>query len=126
MESLPEYIYNDMILEMARVGYLNTKLEIYVNTNDPGNIPHFHIRDVSTRGQKFHTCIEIKTNKYFHHTGKEDVLSTKEKKALYNFLNSKDKYGESNWKVLIKEWNRNNSDMEIDINLKTPDYTTIP
>lgn len=125
MKSLSEYIYDDMILEMARVGYLNTKLEIYVHTNDPGNIPHFHIRDVKTRGNEFHTCVEIKTNRYFHHTGKEGVLNGKERKALYDFLNSNDKYGESNWKVLIKEWNRNNSDMEISIDLKLPDYRTI-
>lgn len=125
MKTLSEFIKESMVLEMARVGYLDSELEIYVHTNDPGNIPHFHVRDVETRGSKFHTCIEIKTNKYFHHTGKEDVLNSHQRKELHKFLKSKDKYGEENWIVLIKEWNRNNSDMEIDIKQKMPDYKNL-
>lgn len=120
-----KYDKNLELEEMARVGYLTPKLEIYVNTNDGGDIPHFHIRDVSSRGNEFHTCIQIKENKYFHHTGKEDVLNSKERKQLNDFLQSNDKYGELNWKVLIKEWNRNNSNMEVDINTPQPNYNTI-
>lgn len=55
--------------EMAKICYLNW-LEIHMRTNDPENIPHFHIWDRESDGEKFHTCIEIKSSKYFHHTGK--------------------------------------------------------
>lgn len=116
---------NDELYEMASVGFLTPKLEIYVNTNDGGDIPHFHIWDTSTRGNEFHTCVQIKDNKYFHHTGKEDVINSKMRKRLIKFLQSNDEYGELNWKVLIKEWNRNNSNMKIDINTEMPDYSEI-
>ncbi|MCH5167574.1 MAG: hypothetical protein J1F35_06725 [Erysipelotrichales bacterium] len=125
MKKFSDFVKEEFILEMARVGYLDNKLEIYIHTNDPGNIPHFHIRDIQTRGNNFHTCIEIKTNKYFHHTGKEDILNSHQRNSLYDFLKSNDKYGEKNWQVLIKEWNRNNSDTEIPINLDMPDYRNI-
>ena len=117
--------FQDEMYEMASVGFLTPKLEIYVNTNDGGDIPHFHIWDTTTRGDKFHTCIQIKDNKYFHHTGKEDFLNSKMRKYLIKFLQSNDEYGELNWKVLIKEWNRNNSNMKVDINTTMPDYSDI-
>lgn len=120
------YSKNLELEEMTRVGYLNPKLEIYVNTNDEGNVPHFHIHDISTKGNEFHTCVQIeKKNMYFHHTGKENILNSKERKQLNDFLKTNDKYGELNWKVLIKELNRNNSNIEIDINTPQPDYTII-
>ena len=94
-------------------------------TNDPGNIPHFHIVDTSTRGEKFHTCIRIEKPEYFHHTGKENILSSKERKQLVDFLNKNDKWGEQNWIVLLKEWERNNSNISIDINQPIPDYSKL-
>ena len=114
----------DMLLEMAQIGTFN-KYTIIVWTNDPGNIPHFHIVDTSTRGEKFHTCIQIEKPEYFHHTGKEDILSSKERKQLVDFLNKNDKWGEQNWIVLLKEWERNNSNISIDINQPIPDYTNL-
>lgn len=127
MKKLSQYIKEQemAILEMARIGYLDNALEVYINTNDPGHIPHFHVRDKATRGDNFHTCIEIKTNRYFHHTGKEDVLNSSQRKALMEFVKSKDKYGDEIWPLIIKEWNRNNSDFEVDLNQNIPDYTTI-
>jgi hypothetical protein len=41
------------------------------------------------------------------------------------FLNSNDKWGEQIWVVLLKEWERNNSNISIDINQTIPDYTNI-
>ena len=39
-----------LLAEMARIGFIGKKgeLEVYIRTNDPGNIPHFHVRDTST------------------------------------------------------------------------------
>ncbi len=136
MKSLKDYITNfniiddtlnneRMLTEMAAIGNINSKLCIYVRMNDPGKIPHFHIVDQSTLGSVFHTCVKIKVAEYFHHTGKEDVLNSSQRRDLVKFLNGKDKWGESNWKVLIKEWDRNNSDVEIDINTPMPDYTKL-
>lgn len=115
-------LHNDSVInEMSQVGTFS-KYTIIVWTNDPGNIPHFHIVDSSTRGEKFHTCLKIESPEYFHHSGKEDVLNNKERKELLKFLNSKDKWGEQNWIVLLKEWERNNSNSSIDINQVIPDY----
>lgn len=115
---------NNMLLEMAQIGTFG-KYTIIVWTNDPGNIPHFHVVDSATRGNSFNTCIKIESAEYFHHEGKEDTLNTKERKELLKFLNSKDKWGEQNWVVLLKEWERNNSKTSIDINLPIPDYTKL-
>lgn len=115
---------NNMLLEMAQIGTFG-KYTIIVWTNDPGNIPHFHVIDSATRGNSFNTCIKIESAEYFHHEGKEDTLNTKERKELLKFLNSKDKWGEQNWVVLLKEWERNNSKTSIDINLPIPDYTKL-
>ena len=122
---------NDMLFEMARVGFISKSpvLEIYIHTDDPGNIPHFHIRDykkIGKSGEEFHTCVEFKSNKYFHHTGKEDVLNNRQRKLLCDFLRKTEPDEiESNWTILIKEWNRNNSNAKIPTNLPMPDYTTI-
>ena len=43
---------NEMLVEMARIGYADN-LEIYVLTDDPGYIPHIHIRDRETKGKVF-------------------------------------------------------------------------
>ncbi len=124
-------IESEPLLEMARVGFISQSpiLEVYVNTDDPGNIPHFHIRDYKKdgiSGNEFHTCIEYRTNKYFHHNGKEDVLNSKLRKILCDFLKrTNEDEVESNWNILIKEWNRNNSNAKIPTNLPMPDYTTI-
>ena len=115
-------LHNDSVInEMAQIGTFS-KYTIIVWTNDPGNTPRFHIVDSSTRGEKFHTCLKIESPEYFHHSGKEDVLNNKERKELLKFLNSKDKWGEQNWVVLLKEWDRNNSNYSIDINQVIPDY----
>ena len=114
----------DMLYEMAQIGTFS-KYTIIVWTNDSGNIPHFHIVDSSTRGKIFHTCIKIESPEYFHHSGKEDILNSKERKELINFFNKNDKWGERNWIVLLKEWERNNSNTSIDINLPMPDYTKL-
>lgn len=114
------------LYEMARVGMMN-EYEVYVHTDDPGRVPHFHIWDYSTRGQKFHTCIRIDKPEYFHHTGKEDLLNSKMKKELIKFLNSKSRNRrfDTNWEYLISMWNDNNSDEEIDENQPIPDYSKL-
>ena len=114
------------LMEMARVGFFD-EYEIYIHTDDPGNIPHFHIWDAETKGNKYHTCIRIDKPEYFHHTGKEDILNSKDKKDLVKFLKSKpkNKRYDNYWQILVDEWNRNNSIIEIDPDQEMPDYTKL-
>jgi len=116
---------NGLLEEMARLGYIDDKrLEIIVFTDDSGNKPHFHIRDAFTKGQKFHTYIEIKHPRYFHHTGKEGILNGKMKKKLMEFfsLPNEDFEGMSNWQVLLRMWNSNNSSSKVLPTLEIPNY----
>ena len=76
----------ELFCEMARVGNMNNELEVWVRTDDGGNLPHFHIWDKNSQGGKFHTCVQIKQPAYFHHTGKEGVLNTSQRKELVEFL----------------------------------------
>ena len=117
-----------LVEEMARLGYIDGKrFEIIVFTDDAGNKPHFHIRDAATRGQNFHTCVEIRNARYFHHFGKEDVLNGKMKKILTDFFNAQneDFEGMTNWQVLLRMWNSNNSTMKVVPNQEMPDYRTL-
>ena len=113
------------IMEMASIGDIDSKLTIIIRMNDPGNIPHFHIVDKTTLGSKFHTCIKIETAEYFHHTGKEDTLNTKQRKLLVNYLSSKNRRGDLNWEYLVTTWNYNNSSVLVDENIPMPDYTKL-
>ncbi|MBR5825299.1 MAG: hypothetical protein IKY67_14295 [Paludibacteraceae bacterium] len=86
---------HDMLYEMASVGYFTTfkengkqespKFKVFV-CGDEGEIPHMHIWDDETDGKKIHTCVCLDKIEYFHHTGKEDILTPKQKKFLFDFL----------------------------------------
>ena len=128
MKSLKEVLLDDnsnLLLEMAKVGEMDDRLVIYIRSNDPGNIPHFHIVDKTTLGDKFHTCVKIDKPEYFHHTGKEDTLNSRQKKNLVEFFKKSDKWGDNYWKIVLQEWNRNNSHIEADPKLQTPNYLEI-
>ena len=114
------------LLEMARVGFTDDDYEVYVNTDDPGKIPHFHYRKKND-WNKFHTCIKIEKPEYFIHGNKDGILNNKQKKALINFLKSKpnNKRYNTNWEVLVDLWNFNNSDVEVDEDLEMPDYKNL-
>ena len=62
------------LAEMAKVGKLNNEYDVVIWPKDNGEIPHFHIWDSNTRGDKFHTCIKIEKPEYFHHTGKKKIF----------------------------------------------------
>lgn len=138
-ESVKETLSNQFSLygalnlnEMARIGFICQRpiLEIYIHTDDPGNIPHFHIRDYKKSGQsgnEFHTCVQFKNNEYFHHTGKEDSLNSYQRKELVQFLSQKyrGRDGYTNWQKLVDDWNDNNSSMQIDEDIPMPNYRII-
>jgi len=105
----------EMLNEMARVGYMGKKneFEIYVRTDDPCHIPHFHLRDSSTQGKIFETCIELKTNKYFHHGQYKDVLNSSQRKSLATFMEAENEYFPNNYMATIYAWNTNNSSEKV-------------
>ena len=113
--------------EMARVGFMGA-LEIWIRTDDPGNIPHFHIWDKNSKGQSFHTCVKIEKAEYFHHTGKEGILNTAQRKDLCEFLKSqcaKNIRYKTNWEYLVSMWNDNNPNAILSENIEMPDYTQL-
>ncbi len=44
--------------------------QIHILNNENGNKFHFHIIDSSTKGSKFHTCVELLDNRYYWHEEK--------------------------------------------------------
>lgn len=114
------------IYGMSRVGFIG-ELEVYVNTNDAGNIPHFHLRD-STNWDRFHSCIRIDKAEYFLHEGKENKLNSSQRKELQEFMESRvsiNKYAdkfENNWELVCFLWDMNNSDVSIPEGLEMPNY----
>ena len=122
-------ISKENIYGMARVGYINNNLEIYVNTDDGGNIPHFHIRD-SNEWDKFHTCIKIESAEYFLHDGKEDKLNSRLRQKLQAFMQSEVKlkkyvHFENNWQLVCFLGDMNNSSVQISDDAIMPDYTKL-
>lgn len=128
----------DMLYEMASVGYFTTckkngkqespKFKVFV-CGDEGEIPHMHIWDDDTDGRKIHTCICLNKIEYFHHTGKEDILTPKQKKYLVNFLKEeckKNKRYKTNWEYALSMWNDNNTDKtQVDETSEVLDYTKL-
>lgn len=126
MRNLKEHLDFELnerfFFEMAQIGGIDNNLIAYVRSNDPGNIPHFHIVDKTTLGSKFHTCVKIESAEYFHHTGKEGVLNSKQRKSLVNFLNSLTPLEISHWEFLLLTWNTNNSNKKLSMDLPMPNY----
>ena len=121
------------LTEMARIGYLYDKkgrpeeqFEVYINTNDDGDRPHFHLR-YEPDWDEFHSCIRIDCCEYFEHEGKESTLNSSMRKRLVNFLTSinEDDDSKTNWQVLVIEWNRNNSNQKVDKDIEMPDYLNL-
>lgn len=135
---MKRYINNtslENIYGMSRVGTISSKgatLEIYVNTNDAGKIPHFHLRDMN-EWNRFHTCIRIDKPEYFIHENKQDTLTTKEAKELNEFMISptrKPLFNEngqriSNWEYICMLWDDNNSDVMISEDVVQLDYSQL-
>ena len=104
--------------EMARVGFIDGEYEVYVWTDDPGNIPHVHIRDTNSKGQNFETCVQLKTNKYFLHGPYTDRLNSKQRKAFAEFMTSpsRNKRYSTNYEYAVDMWNDNNSSIILELN----------
>lgn len=108
---------------IALIGYVKEVYEVYVNTDDIVDEPHFHI-GLKNSCDKFHSCIKILSCEYFEHDGKKDKLNSRLSKALVAFLQDKDENepDKTHWQVLVTEWNRNNPNRKIDKGVEMPNY----
>lgn len=127
----PETNKNEILQEIARIGFMTPKLEVYIQTDDLGKIPHFHIRNLQ---ESFETCIEIKSNNYFLHGDYTGKLNNEEETILNAFVRSvpkDDDVFKTNYESIVYEWNKNNSKNKITIqkdkngNAIIPNYITI-
>lgn len=125
---------NEMILEMARIGWIPANeekgIEVYVHTDDAGKTPHFHVRKYGKNNNfEWETCIQYQCAEYFLHGRYKDKLpdrkTAKELDKMLRSVNKKSRFKETYWQTAIDEWNRNNSDVEIDPDIEQPDYTKI-
>lgn len=130
-------IYKEPLYEMARVGFISsgnkqTTFDVFVRTDDPGNVPHVHIQ---SKNKKFKTCIRLDTNKYFLHGEWRDIFNTKQCKLFNNFMRSyKDTslgFNITIYEYAVAMWNDNNSKRKLSItkdkenNIIIPDYSSI-
>ncbi len=99
---------------------------VYVNTDDSGREPHFHISNAG-----FHSAIKIETAEYYFHEGRRcdaldesrtDELCEKQKKVLMKFFEGKTDIHLTKWYRVVDSWNRNNDDNRNDLFLYVPDY----
>jgi len=119
--------------EMARIGWIPSNqprgIEVYVHTDDSGNVPHFHIRKYGTNNNfEWETCIRYDSPRYFAHGkyhGKIPTKLAKELDKMFRQKNPKSRGGQTFWEDAIDEWNRNNSEIELPIDLEQPDYTQL-
>lgn len=125
------------IEDMARIGWLEPqKIDVYVYTDDPGQIPHIHIRTYRKGSQlkkgDIDCCVMLEEARYFNHGSHQDELNPSLGKKLNDFMHSIDEDdGITYYELACKEWNRNNSDVRVRVkkdeegNVTIPDYTTI-
>jgi hypothetical protein len=120
-QTTPDYFkFEDNRLdEMARVGFLSGEVEVYVHTDDGGNIPHVHIRDTATRGLQFETCVSLIKSAYFLHGHYRDTMNNNMARDFAVFMESpsRNKKYKSNYEYAVDMWNDNNSNTCI-----TPQY----
>lgn len=92
-------------------------MRIYVYNNEGENIPHFHISKID----KSDCCLKIMSAEWFTHGKNKSILSKKELKLLYKWLNMDNKKA---WKNIIIEWNKQRA-KHVDLNLEIPAYYTL-
>lgn len=122
----------ELLLEMAKLGEIDA-LALIIWTRDPGNIPHIHIVDVGTEGDKFDCCIRLDKAEYFKHGSHQDKLNSKQRKSIALFMRSKiDEDADiTNYEFAVRSWNTNNPDRKLTLkrdenkNILIPDYTKL-
>lgn len=126
---LQEELYREPLLEMARVGFIDGALEVYVKTNDGGNIPHVHIRDTNTQGRLFETCVQLESNTYFLHGHIQQTLKRNQCRAFNAFMHEEihtRTFNGTMYEFAVFMWNNNNSNVNIEVQYDENDNPIIP
>lgn len=115
---------------MARIGFLPKygSIEVYVWTNDPGPVPHMHVRCIGDSKYEWECCIRFDSAEYFDHGKYHDRLPSKIGKELDGMLRSIDPHSPHDstyWQTAIAEWNRNNSEFNLPKDLEQLDYSVL-
>ena len=122
------------IYGMSRIGWIpegtENTIEVYVHTNDPGNIPHFHVRKYGRNNNyDWEVCIKFESAEYFSHGRYSGKLpNRKVAKQLDDMLrdiNKSSRYQGTYWERAIDEWNMNNSQIQLPLDLEQPDYSKL-
>lgn len=145
MQNLANAIYVGTIdldkgfINEDNVGNVNLGLlglcSVIIRSNDPGNVPHFHI--ISTKGIEI--CVCIYSNQYFNHGYYTAQFSNSlQKKNLNDWLSIVRPFThdtkiaktitKSNWQHIRFLWNKYNPDCKFPDELKCqyqPDYSTM-
>ena len=109
-----------ILYEMSQIGKFDS-FEIWIYGGE-GPVPHFHLITGNQKSPEFETCIKIKEAEYFHHSGKEGALNSKEKKRLIEFLQKPHhKLSGTNWEILVAQWGMNNPKYDIPF-IEVPNY----
>lgn len=125
------YKYNE---EIARIGYFgdNDEYEIYVKTDDEETMPHFHIRDAETKGERFETCVCFEQNRYCLHGEYKDVLTPEQQALLKEYMESLSLYKlytlplMRNYEWAADMWNLNNKATQVSLRYDSGDDVIIP
>ena len=138
------FLVKNVLSEMgSKIGTITSphKYAVVIRS-DEGMTPHFHVFDKAgmhrskAKHDGFHTCVEIRQNRYFKHDAYTDDLDKEAMAALDTFMGTiRTKglnQGKSNFIHTIMEWNANNTeDDETSPNwvdpgtTEKPDYTKI-
>ena len=103
---------------MTRVGRLPGNIEIRIYTDDPGQVPHFHVL-----GEGLDACIRIDEASYFPHNRHTGRLNSKQVRDVVRFLKSEYRTRDmTNWQRIVDLWNDNNSNAELPDDFPMPDY----
>ena len=120
--------FNGEHSSMAIVGRFNTGFSMYIQDNDNGIRPHFHMKKNDT-----YVCIEFERPEYFRQGEEHEggFLDDEEKKELIENLQAViniEKFKEAgitSWEMLCLTWNWNNPDKELPDDLEMPDYSLL-
>ena len=125
------YKYNE---EIARIGFFgeNDEYEVYIKTDDEMPIPHFHIRDSETQGERSETCVCIATNGYCLHDTFKDLLTPVQQALLADYMISFSPYNlyrfpfTRNYERVAEIWNMNNDWKQVILKYDDGDDVIIP
>lgn len=124
----------DTLCEMSRVGFVSVgtseTVEVYVHTDDTGQVPHFHVRKYHAGGNGFdwEVCVKYLSAEYFFHGCEHAGIPAGANisgKDLNRFFDAKKADGRTYWQIAVDAWNDNNIGMALPADIPHPDYSEL-